>query len=103
MADRDRWEIIGTEQPLGRRAVSSPSSDPRGGEWQKVGDEIDFSRRSIHSPSANPPQGTYQIMGQQIPISRTAVKGWGNAASLTMSPTCLDQSNNAAQRKGRRR
>jgi hypothetical protein len=99
----DRYQIVGTEERLGKTAIPSPSANPKSGEFQYVGDCEEFSRKPIHSPSANPREGSYQIMGSEIPISRTAVKGWGNAASLTMSPASLDQSNNAAQRKGRRR
>lgn len=99
----NKWDIIGTEKPLNSgRGIPSPSADPRSGTWQKVGTEQAMSRKIIHSPSANPPQGSYQIMGSEIKLSRTAVKGWGDAAQLTMSPPAVAQSDNAAQKKGRR-
>jgi hypothetical protein len=97
------YEIMGTKQPLGKRAIGTPNTNASGGTYEIMGSEVSMSRKAIHSPSANPREGKYDIMGAQIPLSRAAVKGWGNAASLVMSDTCLAQSNNVAQRKGRRR
>lgn len=104
MPKNTRYEIVGTEQPMNSgKGIDSPSADPKSGSWQDVGTSVSMGRKSIHSPSANPPEGSYDIIGDQAKLSRTAVKGWGDAAKLTMSPVAIDQSNNAAQRKGRRK
>lgn len=99
-----RYEIVGTETPLsGGKGIDSPSSDPRSGQFEMVGTHTHMSRKPIMSPSANPPEGSYEIMGTEVSLSRKAVKGWGDAAKLTMSPAMLEASNNAAERKGRRK
>ena len=104
MAKNSRWEILGTETPVSQNPpVASPSSDPRSGQFQMTGDAIRMGRGSVQSPSANPKEGSRDIMGDQTSMSRNPVKGWGNAAHLTMSDRAHQQSKTAAGGGGRKR
>lgn len=98
-----RWEMVGTEQPLGTGPEGSPSSNPKSGQFQLMGDNVSMSHTSIQSPSSNPPQGSYQIIGSETPMNRTPVKGWGNAAHLVMSDRAILQSKTAAGGAGKKK
>lgn len=104
MPKGSRFEIVGTEMPLSQASpVGSPSADPRSGEFQLIGTNTRMSERSIQSPSSNPRGGQTQVVGDEISLSRTPVKGWGNAAHLTMSDRAHEQSKTAAGGAGRKR
>lgn len=95
MAKSNRIQVVGTEKPVSQNPpVGSPSSDPRSGKWQLMGTTVPMGRHSVLSPSANPKQGTYQIVGDETSLNRGPVKGWGNAAHLTMSDRVMTQTKN---------
>jgi hypothetical protein len=91
-----KYQITGDEIKLGKGPNGTPSSDPRSGQFQLIGDNTSMSKKSIQSPSANPPSGQFQIVGDETRMARTPVKGWGNAANLTMSHRAIEQSKTAA-------
>lgn len=104
MPRSNRYEIIGTEEPLRQSPpVGSPSSDPRSGQFQLMGDGVRMSERSIQSPSSNPRGGMTELVGDTTTMSRTPVKGWGNAAHLEMSDRAHEQSKTSAGGGGRKR
>lgn len=92
-------KIVGTEQPLSKSPVSSPSADPASGQFQVVGTEVPLSRNPIASPSSNPSSGEFQAMGCQAPLNRNPVKGWGSAANLPMSERSVAQSKGSGKKK----
>lgn len=87
-----QYQNVGDETKLSQKPVSSPSSDPSGGDYQLVGDTVEMSRKPIASPSANPKGGEYQNVGDGVDMSRTPQKGWGSAAKLPMSERSIAQS-----------
>lgn len=99
----ERIQVVGTEEKLSQSpAHSSPSSDPRSGQFQMVGTNVPMGHKGITSPSANPRGGMTQVVGTEAMLSRSPVKGWGNAASLTMSDQAHAQSRTAAGEGGRK-
>lgn len=106
MPTKGTYQIVGTPEKKvshGNRPVTSPSSNPKSGQFQMVGTQQAIGRTPVHSPSANPPSGQFQIIGTEKPMSRAAVKGWPQPPGTPMSPVAVDASNNAAQRGGKRK
>jgi hypothetical protein len=85
-------QITGDQQPLGKTPISSPSSNPKGGEKQIIGDTVKLGMTPVASPSANPKSGEFQIIGDKTPLNRTPIKGWGSAGKLPMSERSIKQS-----------
>jgi hypothetical protein len=98
-----RYQLTGTEVTLGKGAHETPESSPRNGKFQLTGTEVNMSRTSIQSTSANPKGGQYQLVGTETPLSRKAIKGLGSADHITMSDRVFKQSDNAAERGGKRK
>jgi hypothetical protein len=98
------FQLTGDKMPLRESpAHKTPEGNPgNGGQFQLTGDEIGMSRKTVLSPSSDPPNGQFQIMGSEASLSRKPIKGWGDAASLTMSGRSIEQSR-VTYHKGKKR
>jgi hypothetical protein len=100
---KGQYQIVGDEQKLSHKPVSSPSANPKSGQSQLVGDSVSLSRTPVQSPSANPRSGQFDLVGDTVSLNRTPVKGWGSAANLPMSERAIQQSNTAAGKGGKKK
>lgn len=103
MASRGRFQIIGDESRLGKTPISSPSADPRSGQFQIVGDKSRLGTSPVASPSANPRSGKFDLVGTGVHMPASAVKGLTGKMHVTLSNRAYAQSNNAAERGGRKK
>ena len=94
-----KFDLVGDSQPM-NKGKAQPTPDklmPRSGMFELVGDVESMNHnKTIQSPSANPPCGQFQIVGDSTPMSRNPLKGWGDAAKLTMSDRAVEQSKTVA-------
>lgn len=97
------FEMIGTRQDLGKKPISSPSSNPRSGEFMTIGTEVSLGRKPIASPSSNPKSGQFEMIGTEAPLNRTPQKVWNINDKIPFSERAIAQSQNAASGKGKRK
>jgi len=86
------FDTIGTQQGLGTKPVSSPSSNPRSGQFEPIGTEASLGRKPIASPSANPKSGAFQTIGEQSPLNRAPHKVWNSNDRIPFSERAVAQS-----------
>lgn len=103
MASRGRYQITGDEQRLGKTPISSPSSNPRSGRFQIIGDKSKLGMSPVASPSANPRSGKFDLVGTAVHMPASAVKGLMGKNHVTLSSRAYAQSQNAAERGGRKK
>ena len=92
MPETTKYKTIGDSAPVGQTSVSSPSAlASRPNVSVLIGTDVPMQRAPMASPSSLERKGTYQLVGDSAPVSQDPNKVVGNSAMLPTSDTAKFQ------------